>query len=202
MTTEVLGQRALNRATLERQMLLRRRNASALDTVEHLAGMQAQSPKDPYLGLWARLEGFGHGELARLILDRRAVRAPLMRTTVHLASARDCLMMRPLVQPVLERVFRGQFGRNLAGIDIDEVVATGRALLEERPCTRAELRPLLAERWSGHDANSLAQAVGYLVPLVQVPSRAVSGARVGRPPWPPQSPRSAGHSTPSLRWTS
>jgi hypothetical protein len=76
-------------------MLLRRQTLAALETIEHLVSMQAQAPAPPYVGLWTRLEGFHPDELARLILDRRAVRVALMRNTVHLVSARDCLALRP-----------------------------------------------------------------------------------------------------------
>jgi hypothetical protein len=177
---EALGQRALNRSLLERQLLLRRESLPPIEVAERLVGLQAQEPLDPYITLWSRIEGFDPTALSDLISDRRAVRAPLMRATIHLVSPRDCLGLRPLTQPVLARAL----GKRLEPLDPRPVVEAGRALLEERPRTRAELAKLLGPRWPDVDPLALSYAVTFLLPIVQVPPRGLWRQR-GAAAWAP-----------------
>jgi len=180
----ILSTRAVNRALLARQLLLERqaladagpeRTAQVVQTIEHLVGLQAQAPFPPYYGLHSRLDGFLPEDLAVLITDRSVVRIALMRGTIHLVSARDCLPLRQLVQPVIERGMRGAFGKQLAGVDTGELAEAGRRLVETEPMSFARLGQALAARWPDHPPAALAQGVRTYVPLVQVPPRAVWG---------------------------
>jgi hypothetical protein len=85
----VLSQDELNRATLARQLLLERRPMSAMDAIDRLAGMQAQWPPSPYIGLWSRIEGFQLARLERALLTGAVLKATLMRSTLHLITATD-----------------------------------------------------------------------------------------------------------------
>jgi hypothetical protein len=173
----MLSRRAVNRATLDRQLLLTRVSMSTMDAVEHLVGMQAQAPNSPYVGLWSRLAGFHPEDLAGRLESRHAVRTHLMRSTVHLVSARDCLAMSPLMRPVMDRAYHGTpFRHEVSTVDIAELVSFGGRLLAERPLTRVELGRLLATRWPDADPAAMAYTVCYLVPVLQVPPRGVWGA--------------------------
>ena len=172
---DVLNRRALNRALLARQMLLQREERSPAQAVAHLVGMQAQAPLAPYVGLWTRLKGLRPGDLADTIKGRELVRIAVMRGTIHLVTAADCLELRRLTQPVLDRALKTGYGRHLAGLDVEEVAAAGRALVEERPRTFAELNGLLGERWPDRDRRALTEVVRARVPLVQLPPRGIWG---------------------------
>jgi hypothetical protein len=172
-----LTQNALNRALLARQLLLERGRRSVLDAITYLVGMQAQNPLDPYVGLWSRLEGFRPEELGEAMLERRAVRIALQRSTIHLVTTEDCLALQPLLEVVHRRELMGHFGRALDGVDVAAVAEAGRALLEERPLLFGELGRRLAERWPERDPTALAIAVRCSVPLVQPPPRGVWGQR-------------------------
>jgi hypothetical protein len=174
---ERLGTRALNRALLDRQLLLRRSAMPTLDAIEHLIGLQSQAPNPPYIGLWTRLVGFQPDQLADLIAQRKAVRVALMRGTVHLVSARDCLLLRPLLQPLYDRALDAN--PNLApgpdDLDMDTLVAEATKLLTERPRTPKEIGTLLRERWPDRDGAALAYAARNRLALVQVPPRGLWG---------------------------
>jgi hypothetical protein len=174
----ILSTRELNRALLARQGLLDRLALPVPALLEHLVGLQAQAPNAPYFGLWTRLDSFATGDLAELLLTRRAVRIVVMRSTVHLVTARDCLVLRTLVAPMLERqLLRGSpWGRALVGMDLDALVAAGREIVEQRPRTNPELAEALAAIWPERDGESMAQGLRNLLPLVQLPPRGVWGA--------------------------
>ncbi|WP_421120893.1 winged helix DNA-binding domain-containing protein [Aquihabitans daechungensis] len=174
---EVVSQRQLNRTTLQRQFLLERTDRPALEVVAHLVGLQAQEPIDPYLAMWSRLADFDPDAFGARLTDRSVVRIVVMRGTIHLVTADDCLFLRPLIQPVLDRELRShqQFKAALATMDLAPVLAFARPLLSETPLPGTKLRAAIAERFPDLDAGAAAYACRNHLALVQVPPRGVWG---------------------------
>ncbi|MFD3475599.1 winged helix DNA-binding domain-containing protein [Streptomyces sp. NPDC058695] len=165
-----LSARALARATLDRQFLLRRSPVTVKAAVEHLLGLQAQNVKPPYGALAARLDGFDPTELSRLLEDREVVRIVTMRSTIHLHSADDCMSLRPLVQPARERELR-MFAKGLPGVDLGRLTALTKAYVEQEPRTPKQIRELLLAEWPDADPLALTIAARCRLPLVQTTPR-------------------------------
>ncbi|MFE4699835.1 winged helix DNA-binding domain-containing protein [Streptomyces sp. NPDC056738] len=173
-TAPVLGTRALNRATLDRQLLLRRSPTAATAAVEHLLGLQAQNVKPPYYALAARLDGFRPEHLSTAMEERDVVRIVTMRSTIHTHTADDALTLRPLVQAARDREL-GQFRKGLTGVDLDRLAAIGRELVESGPRTMKQLREALLAQWPEADPFALSVAARCTLPLVQVTPRGLWG---------------------------
>ncbi|WP_328308287.1 winged helix DNA-binding domain-containing protein [Streptomyces sp. NBC_00442] len=170
-THPVLSRRALNRATLDRQLLLRRSPThTPKDAVAHLLGLQAQNVKPPYFALWSRLAGFRPEALSELMERREVVRIVTMRSTIHTHTADDALTLRPLVQAARDRELN-TFRKGLAGVDTERLGEVVRAQVEDRPRTMKELRVALLKQWPDADPFALSVAARCVLPLVQVTPR-------------------------------
>lgn len=171
----LFSRRALNRATLDRQLLLERSDAlSPKDAVAHLLGLQAQNVKPPYFALWSRLAGFRPEALSALMEAREVVRMVTLRSTLHTHTADDALTLRPLVQAARERELNA-FRKGLVGVDTERLGAIVRALVEERPYSMQELRVALLKEWPDADPFALSVAARCVLPLVQVTPRGLWG---------------------------
>ncbi|MEV0728371.1 winged helix DNA-binding domain-containing protein [Polymorphospora sp. NPDC050346] len=177
----VLDTRALNRATLARQLLLDRADLPVRDAVAHLCGLQAQEPQEPFVGLWSRLRAFDQADLSELLTERRVVRVHLMRRTVHLVTDEDALAWRARHAAMLRQQVLGVYRRELDGVDLDELAAAGRAVLADgEPRSMAEVVRALAGRWPTPGHRALGEmVVAALVPVAQMPPRGLWRTKAG-----------------------
>jgi hypothetical protein len=179
MTTPI-SLRALNRATLARQLLLARSPLSPVEAVHRLFAMQAQLARPPFIGLWSRLEGFERDQLIRAVHARELVRATHLRATLHLMTAADFQAYRATIQPVLDAGFQGilktlQKQRGASIPDLGPLVEAARLAFEARPRPFEPMRQALLEQFPDADDRAMGYAVRTQLPLVQVPTDAEWG---------------------------
>ncbi|MFI0420535.1 winged helix DNA-binding domain-containing protein [Spongiactinospora sp. 9N601] len=177
----VLSTRALNRATLARQLLLDRAHLPVLDAVAHLGGLQAQEPQEPFVGLWSRLRAFDPAALSDLLLGRKVVRAHLMRRTVHLVTAADILAWRARHDGMLRQRVLGTYRSELAGVDLAELAAAGLAVMADgEPRSMPEVARALAARWPRPGPRALGEMlIAALLPTAQLPPRGLWRTKAG-----------------------
>ena len=166
-----LTARRLNRATLGRQLLLRREPLGVAEGVRRVTAVQAQEPASPYIALWDRLTGFDPGELDAAFADRTVVKATLMRITLHAVHGEDHPAFHSAMEPSLRAARLHDRRYTGSGLSIADADAVLPRLLEfaGRPRGRAEVEELLAERLGAHKPT-MWWALRTFAPLLHVPA--------------------------------
>ena len=167
--SQTLSLRQLNRILLARQFLLERQDLACEKAIAALVALQSQIPNPPYIGLWTRLQGFEKRQLTALLESRTVVRAPWIRSTLHLVTAEDHQAFQAVIQPALARGLRSFFGARAKGLDIDRLIAIAKPFLEAETPAIGALRDKLQEYEPHADKQAMAYAVRSYLPLVQVP---------------------------------
>jgi Winged helix DNA-binding domain len=168
-----LTERALNRATLARQLLLERERVDVAEAVRRIVAMQAQEPASPYVALWNRVDAFDPADLDRAFADGAIVKSTLMRVTVHAVTAGDHGPFRAPIAGQLRasRVFDRRFDENaLTADEIDAAVPELLAFLA-RPRNSTEIEAMLGDRF-GERARWAWWALKTMAPI----AHAVTGA--------------------------
>jgi hypothetical protein len=178
MMSKMLSLRQLNRATLQRQLLLERHDMNVVETTERLMGIQAQVNNPPYIGLWTRLNAFDKETLSQAMRDRQIVRAPLLRSTLHLFSADDYMRFRSTIQPALTKGYNSFFGTRQANIPLQQVLETAEKAMKTQVLTTSKLKELLFTIAPNADSDALAYATRTFLALVQVPPSGFWGTGV------------------------
>lgn len=169
MVARILSLRQLNRTLLARQHLLKRAPLDSLAAISSLVALQSQIPNPPYIGLWTRLRQFKRDDLTALLESRQVVRAPWLRSTLHLVTAADHQRFQAVIQPALSRGLRSFFGARAKSLDIDQLIQIAKPYLEAETPAIGALRDKLLEHAPDQDKQAMAYAVRSYLPLVQVP---------------------------------
>jgi winged helix DNA-binding protein len=170
--TPALTARQLNRATLDRQLLLRRELVSVVDAVRRVVALQAQEPASPYLALWNRIRDFDPADLDRAFAARAVVKATLMRVTLHAVDAADYPAFHEAMQPTLRaaRLNDRRFKRTgLTSADADSLLPEVLGFAD-RPRTNAEAEAWLDERLGETPRPGIWWAYRQYGPFVHAPT--------------------------------
>lgn len=166
---EQLSHRALNRALLARQMLLKRESLDVARVIEHLGGLQAQQARPPFTGLWSRIDGFTSEHLSNLLRARKVLRAMMLRGTLHLVTAADFQAWRPLLQPMLNAGAQGILRDRLTNFDHEKVLEFAGDRYKIGPRTFTSLRNELVAAFPDGDERAMGYFVRMNLPLASVP---------------------------------
>jgi hypothetical protein len=145
---------------------------------ERLLAVQGQDPRGFRLAVRARTEGLHATDVERALAERQLLVTWLNRGTLHLVRSEDYPLLQALTTPPL----RSSSARRLRQEGVSEAEAEraleviGKALADEGPLTRVELR----ERLDSADVRTEGQAMIHLLFLAAVRGLVVRGPMAGK----------------------
>ena len=151
---------------LARQYLLERSSLPLVPTLERVGGLQTQYAPSGYVGLWSRMRDFRRDALTTALEQRRVIQGTLLRSTIHMVSARDYWLFLAAVRQGRQDWWRRVTQKALGDVDMDAAAAVIREPLEAGRQRASDLKELLTGRgfpraaWTG---------VGIWVDMVRVP---------------------------------
>ncbi|WP_030411598.1 winged helix DNA-binding domain-containing protein [Streptomyces sp. NRRL S-1448] len=163
--------RELNRATLSRQLLLERHELDVVEVIRRVVALQAQHAASPYLALWNRIDGFKAEQADDAFARGAAVKATLLRMTLHAVHADDYRLFREAMQPTL---YAARLGYHFAATGLTP--AEGEALVPEALKFAAQARTAAEmETWVEQQVGAERKAGAWwglraYAPLLHVPT--------------------------------
>lgn len=166
--------RQLTRATLDRQLLLRRAPLPADEAVRRAVALQAQEPVSPYLALWNRVADFVAADLTDAFSSGRVIKASLLRITLQAVHRDDYPAFRHAMAGSLRasRVFDRRFkGLGLTPADADALIPDLLAYTTE-PRSNADLDAWVRDRLGELPPPGVWWALRTYGPFVHAPAGA------------------------------
>jgi hypothetical protein len=165
-------ERQLNRATLARQLLLRRERLGVVEAVRRVVALQAQEPASPYVALWNRVEGFDPGDLDRAYRSNAVVKSTSVRITLHAVVAEDYPRFHEAMQPTLRASRLNDDRFTVAGLSreqADDVIAELLAYAAE-PRSNQEMEAFLDARFGALQKPGVWWAIRTYGPFMHAPN--------------------------------
>jgi hypothetical protein len=171
------GPSDLHVARLTSQGLATRPGRSPVDVAERLLAIQGQDGRGARLAVRARSEGLVASDVDRALADRELVITWVNRGTLHLIRAEDYPLLQALTTPPLWTSCRTRLRQTGVGEVAAErgVETVARALADEGPLTRAQLR----ERLDSADVPTAGQALIHVLFYASLQGVCVRGPMVG-----------------------
>jgi hypothetical protein len=144
-------------------MLLERDQSTIPRVLERMGGLQAQYAPSMYIGLWSRLEEFERDDLTGALERKRVVQGTLMRSTIHLVSARDYWPFAIATRSVRRDWWLKSHKDGPSAREMADAARRLRRRLRDGPLTRAEVDALVGAGAVG------VGGVGMWLDLVRAP---------------------------------